>query len=350
MDESAQWKYKDINISSSTNNSSPTCISHWNNLKSLQNLTGVIHITINQSKTMVNYVIASIHPQPHFPSVSQGTIPLLLIWPQGFSMYLCTITKWNMLVSSSYPSVIISSLQLLKTLEISTTELTNTPTIFIFSEFIYASPTWFSSLPSKEKFLQNLLQKKACKIILGPSYTTRDSIHWSSQCSPVIIWPLSDRWEISFLNTVSPSLLRSLLPGLQFRETTTLSPTTRKVTFCWKHHRQSADYTFASRLDSMQWMFKNHPPALLFMLHIFSNINYVFGYSEKNIYNSFFISYLISFSQWFRINYYAWQFPHKGIKSYALSDTLYFTFTLILHKIDCKEPMKLNNSHTEFWL
>lgn len=163
MDESAQWKYKDINISSSTNNSSPTCISHWNNLKSLQNLTGVIHITINQSKTMVNYVIASIHPQPHFPSVSLGTIPLLLIWPQGFSMYLCTITKWNMLVSSSYPSVIISSLQLLKTLEISTTELTNTPTIFIFSDSSMPLQLGFPPYLPKKNFYKICCRKRHAK-------------------------------------------------------------------------------------------------------------------------------------------------------------------------------------------
>ena len=78
----------------------------------------------------------------------------------------------NVIKSASYRLYL---LRRLKSLGLPPPELKSIFSLFILPKITYASPAWSSSLSNTQKDSLEKVQKRACKIILGSTYTSYDA-------------------------------------------------------------------------------------------------------------------------------------------------------------------------------
>ena len=109
------------------------------------------------------------------PSITLGPNTLQVV----DSTKLLGVTIDNKLNWKPHVSEVVKSssfrlhlLRRLKSLGVPAHELLSVYTTFILPKLTYASPTWSSSLNATQRKHLEKVQKRACKIILSPSYST----------------------------------------------------------------------------------------------------------------------------------------------------------------------------------
>ena len=170
-----RWKYvDDSTVGVTINNSSPDYSHLQNILDNLQVWTTENHITINQSKTVVMHFNTSKTPVPP-PVVTVGSHSLQVV--ESTKLLGVTVDSkldWklhttNTVKTSTYK---LHMLKTMKSLGAQHQQLRDIYGTFILPKLTYASPAWSPSLNITQQRRLERVQKRACKIILGPAYTS----------------------------------------------------------------------------------------------------------------------------------------------------------------------------------
>lgn len=170
-----RWKYvDDTTLGVTVNNDNPDYSHLQDLLHSLQTWTLHNKVTVNDTKTTVMHINTSSVPVAP-PAVTINDTPLQVV--QSAKILGVTIDNklsWkdhvNQLVRSATYKLYL--LRRLKTLGTPERELASVYATFILPKLTYASPAWSSSLNVTQRRQLEQVQKRACRIILGPSYTT----------------------------------------------------------------------------------------------------------------------------------------------------------------------------------
>ena len=209
-----RWKYvDDCTVGIQVNNKSADYSPLQTTLDHLQEWTEANNMTINHSKTVVMHVCTSAASVPP-PQVSVDshnlqvvptakllgvTIDDQLTWKQHVS---------TMVRSASYK---LFMLRRLSSLGAPADALKVVYTTFILPKLTYASPAWSSSLSLTQQLQLERVQKRACRTILGQTYT-----HYEDALSTLCLPSLSSR-HLAALEKFGKGILhhprvRQLLP------------------------------------------------------------------------------------------------------------------------------------------
>ena len=174
-DTDTRWKYvDDSTIGISVNNAAPDFSALQETLNRLQEWATSNDVTINQNKTVVMHINLGTDNIPA-PAITLGTHTLQVV--EAAKLLGVTIdsglTWWSHINTVTAASTYrLYLLRRLKSLGIPASELTTVYNLFILPKLTYASPAWSTSMTSTQRDQLERVQKRACKIILGPSYTT----------------------------------------------------------------------------------------------------------------------------------------------------------------------------------
>lgn len=175
MDTPHRWKYvDDCTVGITINNDTPDYRPLQNILDSLQIWTMDNNVIINEKKTVVMHVNTSTAPVPP-PAVTIGSHSLQVVE----STKLLGVTIDNRLDWKLHTTNIIQAsthrlhmLKTMKSLGALQQQLRDIYTTYILPKLCYASPAWSSALNNTQQCKLERVQKRVCKIILGPEYTT----------------------------------------------------------------------------------------------------------------------------------------------------------------------------------
>ncbi|XP_063862994.1 uncharacterized protein LOC135102139 [Scylla paramamosain] len=170
-----RWKYVDdctVGVPVSTKNPDYSPLQAI--LERLQTWTEESRMTINHSKTVVMHFCTSSVPVPP-PRLTVGPHPLQVV--QCAKLLGVTVDNqlnWKQHVASTVRSATyrLYMLRRLRSLGTLTDELRRVYLTFILPKLMYASPAWSSSLTHTQQLQLESVQKRACRVILGPAYTT----------------------------------------------------------------------------------------------------------------------------------------------------------------------------------
>ena len=184
MDTPLRWKYvDDSSVGAVIDNTAPDYNNLQHTLNHLLAWTTNNHVTINDRKSVVMHFNLTTTPLPT-PTLTLGTHPLEVVR----STKLLGVVIDDKLTWDAHVSTIVKSasyrlymLRRLKSLGLPTSELCSIYKSFILPRLTYASPAWSSSLSITQKRRLECIQKRAIKIILGPSYTNYDDALFTLQ-------------------------------------------------------------------------------------------------------------------------------------------------------------------------
>ena len=168
-----RWKYvDDSTISFPINTKQPDYSPLQTTLNNLMTWTEVNKVTINHNKTVVMHFCTSSRAVDQ-PQLSVGIHPLQVVR----STKLLGVTVDDQLTWKQHVNNIIRTasfklymLRRLRSLGTPAKELCGVYTTFILPSLMYCSPVWSSSLTLTQKQQLERVQKRACRIILGPAY------------------------------------------------------------------------------------------------------------------------------------------------------------------------------------
>lgn len=170
-----RWKYvDDSTVGVTVNNGSPDYTPLQDILDRLQAWTAKNNVTINGNKTVVMHISTSTTQVPP-PAVRIGAHHLQVV--ESTKLLGVTVDcklNWKQHVNNTVKSASykLYMLRRLKSLGMPQRELKSIFTIFILPKLAYASPAWSSSLSLTQQRQLERVQKRACRVILGDSYTT----------------------------------------------------------------------------------------------------------------------------------------------------------------------------------
>ena len=174
-DTDHRWKYvDDSTFGTPIDNDEPDFSALQTIMDNLQQWTAANDVTINSTKTVVMHINLGAN-DTHPPAITLGRDVLQVVG----AYKLLGITIDNELNWKTHVSTIIQSssyrlylLRRLKSLGVPPAELKEVYTTFILPKLTYASPAWASSLTYTQSTLLEKVQKRACRIIMGPQYST----------------------------------------------------------------------------------------------------------------------------------------------------------------------------------
>ena len=176
-DTQFHWKYvDDSTVGIKINNSSPDYRHLQNILDRLQTWTETNNVTINHNKTVVMHISKSKTEVPP-PQVTVGPNQLQVVKATKLlGVTLDDSLNWKQHIASMIKSATyrLYMLRRLKSLGTPPQELGSIYNTFILPRLTYASPAWSSSLNTTQRLQMERVQKRACRIILGASYTSYD--------------------------------------------------------------------------------------------------------------------------------------------------------------------------------
>ncbi|XP_063856390.1 GTPase Obg-like [Scylla paramamosain] len=170
-----RWKYVDdctVGVPVSTKNPDYSPLQAI--LERLQTWTEESRMTINHNKTVVMHFCTSSVPVPP-PQLSVGPHPLQVVrCAKLLGVTVDDQLTWKQHVASTIRSATyrLYMLHRLRSLGTPTDELRGVYLTFILPKLMYASPAWSSSLTQTQQLQLESVQKRACRVILGPAYTT----------------------------------------------------------------------------------------------------------------------------------------------------------------------------------
>ena len=177
-DTSHRWKYvDDCTVGILVNNRTPDYSTLQATLDRLQVWAQLNNVSINQPKTVVMYVCTSV--QEVAPNqLTIGPHPLQVI--PTFKLLGVTLNNhlsWKQHVASMVKtaSYKLYMLRCLRSLGTQSDELKRMYTLLILPELVYASPIWSSSLNVTQSKQLERVQRRECKVILGPAYIDYDN-------------------------------------------------------------------------------------------------------------------------------------------------------------------------------
>ena len=176
-DTPSHWKYvDDSTIASPILNSSPDYTSIQSTINNLNSWTTNNDVTINPKKTVVMHFNLSKTPLPPPPLTLNGQTLDIVTHTKLLGVTIDNKLTWNKHVDTiiNAASYKLYMLRRLKSLGVPPLELTSIYKQFILPKLMYASPAWSSSLGTTQLHRLEKTQKRAFKIILGPSYNTYD--------------------------------------------------------------------------------------------------------------------------------------------------------------------------------
>ncbi|XP_063877111.1 uncharacterized protein LOC135109616 isoform X2 [Scylla paramamosain] len=174
-DTPQRWKYVDdctVGVPVSTKNPDYSPLQAI--LEQLQTWTEESRMTINHNKTVVMHFCTSSVPVPP-PQLSVGPHPLQVVrCAKLLGVMVDDQLTWKQHVASTIRSATyrLYMLRRLRSLGTPTDELRGVYVTFILPKLMYASPVWSSSLTQTQQLQLESVQKRACRVILGPAYTT----------------------------------------------------------------------------------------------------------------------------------------------------------------------------------
>ena len=172
-----RWKYvDDCTVGVPVTTKDPDYSPLQATLDGLQAWTEENSMTINHSKTVVMHVCTSSAAIPP-PQLSVGPHPLQVVRSTKLlGVIVDDQLTWKQHVTTTVRSAAykLYLLRRLRSLGTPTHELRGVYLTFILPKLMYASPAWSSSLTSTQQQQLESVQKRACRIILGPAYTTYD--------------------------------------------------------------------------------------------------------------------------------------------------------------------------------
>ncbi|XP_063862727.1 uncharacterized protein LOC135102029 [Scylla paramamosain] len=131
-------------------------------------------MTINHSKTVIMHFCTSSVPVPP-PQLTVGPHPLKVVrCAKLLGVTVDDQLTWKQHVASTVRSATyrLYMLRRLRSLGTPTDELSGVYLTFILPKLMYASPAWSSSLTHIQQVKLESVQKRGCRVILGPAYTT----------------------------------------------------------------------------------------------------------------------------------------------------------------------------------
>ena len=181
LDTTLRWKYvDDSTLGTVINNTDPDYSRMQDTLNNLLAWTNTNHVTINQRKTVVMHFDLATTPTPT-PALTLDNHTLdVVTTTKLLGVIIDDKLSWGDHVSAVIKSASyrLYMLRRLKSLGLPTAELCNIFKLFILPKLTYASPAWSSSLSQTQHRRLERVQKRAAKIILGPSYHTyEDALH-----------------------------------------------------------------------------------------------------------------------------------------------------------------------------
>ena len=217
-----RWKYvDDCTVGIQVNNKSADYSSLQSTLDHLHEWTEANNMTINHSKTVVMHICTSTSAVPP-PQLSVGT-NILQVVPTAKLLGVTVDDKltWKQHVSAIVraASYKIYMLRRLKSLGAPADELKVVYITFILPTLMYASPAWSSSITLTQQHQLERVQKRACRVILGPSYT-----HYEDALATLCLPSLSSRHREA-LEKFGEGLLRH--PRLRHLLPRDMPPSTR---------------------------------------------------------------------------------------------------------------------------
>ena len=175
LDTTFRWKYvDDSTLGTVINNTDPDYSHLQDTLNNLIAWTNTNHVTINHKKTVVMHFNLATTPTPA-PALTLDTHTLdVVTTTKLLGVIIDDKLSWGdhvsaVIKSSSYR---LYMLRRLKSFGLPTTELCNIYNLFILPKLTYASPAFSSSLSLTQLRRLERIQKRAAKIIMGPSYNT----------------------------------------------------------------------------------------------------------------------------------------------------------------------------------
>ena len=205
-DTQHRWKYvDDCTVGITVNNRAPDYTSLQQTLDRLQAWTQDNSVTINHTKTVVMHVCTSKTAVPP-PQLTIGPHPLQVV--NTFKLLGVTLDNhlsWGQHVASvvKAASYRLYMLRRLRSLGTPANELRAVYTSFILPKLVYASPAWSSSLNTTQLQQLERVQKRACRVILGPAY-----IDYNAALSSLSLPTLAERYHHA-LATFGEGLLKS---------------------------------------------------------------------------------------------------------------------------------------------
>ena len=201
-----RWKYvDDCTLGITVNNRAPNYTSLQDSLDKLQAWTQSNSVTINHTKTVVMHVCTAKTAVPP-PQLSIGPHSLQVV--NTFKLLgvgLDDHLSWSQHVASvvKAASYRLFMLRRLKSLGTQAEELKGVYISFILPKLMYASPAWSSSLNSTQLHQLERVQKRACRVILGPAY-----VDYAHALTTLSLTTLAARYERA-LSSFGRGLLRT---------------------------------------------------------------------------------------------------------------------------------------------
>ncbi|XP_076056275.1 uncharacterized protein LOC143034219 [Oratosquilla oratoria] len=177
-DSSHHWKYvDDSTVGIAVDNTAPDYSPLQATLDKLQAWTTDNHVTVNSTKTVTMH-FCTLKKDVPAPNVIIGTQPFQVV--KSIKLLGITIDDqldWkqhvtNTVRAASYRLYMLRRLRSLGTPE---KELRNAYSTFILPKLCYASPAWTPFINLTQERQLERVQKSACKIILGPSYSNYEA-------------------------------------------------------------------------------------------------------------------------------------------------------------------------------
>ena len=201
-----RWKYvDDCTVGIAVNNKRPDYELLQGTLDRLQEWTQANNVTINHTKTVVMHVCTARAPVPP-PQLNIGPHQLQVVNTfKLLGVVLDSHLSWGSHVASivKAASYRLYMLRRLKSLGTPADELKGVYTSFILPKLVYASPAWSSSLNATQLNQLEKVQKRACRVILGPEY-----IDYSTALTSLGLPTLADRYHLA-VTRFGSGLLRS---------------------------------------------------------------------------------------------------------------------------------------------
>ena len=173
-----RWKYvDDCTVGITVDNRAPNYTALQDTLDRLQTWTQANNVTINHSKTVVMHVCTSKADIPP-PQLTIGPHPLQVVNTiKLLGVVLDDHLSWGQHVAMvvKAASYRLYMLRRLRSLGTPASELKGVYTSFILPKLTYASPAWSSSLNATQLHRLERVQKRACRVILGPAYDNYDA-------------------------------------------------------------------------------------------------------------------------------------------------------------------------------
>ena len=172
-----RWKYvDDSTIGIPINTRQPDYSPLQTTLNTLKTWTEENKVSINHNKTVVMHFCTSSQAVA-LPQLSVGVHPLQVVqYTKLLGVTVDDRLNWKQHVSNIVraASYKLYMLRRLKSLGTPGKELCTVYSTFVLPTLMYASPVWSSSLTLTQKQRLERIQKRACRIILGPAYDGYD--------------------------------------------------------------------------------------------------------------------------------------------------------------------------------